>query len=306
MLSRKYTAQMFFAEVVRDIPDQEALAGLLDFEKYNLINRSVDLIAGLFYSLMSNAYMTPVTILPDTLGRYSASGTGSWTAATRTLTFATMNTSFGSGDVGKVCVFRVGSLVYIAQVESFVSATVITLSAGNNIPTADQTVDYVMLVSTTPTGNIISIADLPIMRLGSPIKLELESTASVTADAVSVSELRTFNSTAPKNVNRIVWAYSGEEILLAKGSSLTTYGTFTMRYPRVPVNVSALTTKVDIPDGPALELAIVKCRMLLANRLAIQVPDATQTIMALVSALYASFGKEIQMEDMKEKVTALQ
>ena len=305
-LSRKYNAQLYFANAVRDIPDDDVMTRFQAFEKFTLINRSVDTVAGLFYSLMSNAYMTPVTILPDTLGRYSSSGTGTWVASTRTLTFVGMNTDFGSGDVGKICVFRVGSLTYIAQVETFVSIDVITLTAGNNIPTSNQTVDYVILVSTPPTGNLVSIADLPIMRVGMPIKLELESTATDTVDPLSVAELRTWITTAPKNVNRVVWAYSGEELLLKKGSSLTTYGTFTLRYPRVPVSVASETAMIDLPDGPAIELGMIKLRMLIAARLRVQIPDQTNQIAGLIQSLYTMFGFEMKLEDQKEKISALQ
>lgn len=270
--------------------------------RMNLVNFTVSHVMNLIYDLVSNAYMTPITILPDTTGRYYVSG-ASYEASTKRLT-ATMNTNFGSGDVGKYVTFRVGALVYTAQVTAFVSTTVIEIN-GSNLPSSNQTVDDVMLAATTPTGNTMSIADLRIMRTGQPLKLELESTATTSIKPMSVYDLEHFNINDPRLLSSIGWAYSGEEILLAKGSSLTTYGTFTLRYPRIPNQVTANTDKLDVPDGAAMGICLLHFQNQLAVALKREFPEYAGEMKLALESLYRTYIGEVNREAVREKASAI-
>jgi hypothetical protein len=277
---------------------------IVNLEKFDIINRAVSSVAGIFYDLMAQSYMTTITILPDTTGRYSSSGTGSYTASTRTLVFNNMNTDFGSGDVGKFILFRVGSLVYAGQVATYVDGNTITLF-GNNLPTSNVTVDYVLLASTTPTGNTISIADLKFMRTGQTMRISLESTATKNVDAVDLSELATFRSSASHNLYRIIWTIQGDEILLAKGDNITTYGTLTLRYPRIPNEVSLDSDYIDLPDGTAMDIAILKTKSIIADKKGEASKDYSAQYMGLVSSLYSTYGNQLNTELIQEKIKAL-
>ncbi len=300
-LSKNWTYAKFWREAA--LGKEYDPTNNLHLARFEIINRSVECTANAFYDLMAIVYMTAVTILPDTTGRYYVSG-ASWDATLNRLT-ATMNTSFGSGDVGKVIMFRVGALVYIGQVNAFVSTTVVGVT-GSNLPTSNQTVDYVLLAATTPTGNTVYISDLKYMRSGQQIRLELESTATQFVKNVSSYEVRTFRSSAGENIDRVVWALSGEELLLAKGDNLATYGTFTLRYPRTPINGTAETDFIDLPDGAPIEIALMKTRLIIAELGGPPAPADTESRMkAYIEVLYKTYGGEITAETVVEKVKAL-
>lgn len=303
-LSRDWTAKKAFDQALIELSLDQNCASYA--QRLDLVNRAFSTVANMFYDLMSNAYMTPVTIVPDTIGRYSSSGTGTWTVATSTLVFAGMNTSFGSGDVGKTIAFRVGSLVYLGQVASFVSTTSVTIT-GMNLPVTNVTVDYVLLVATTPTGNNVSLSTLRFMRTGQPIKLELESTATDTLEATTSQSVFKFDGAPPQNVKKIVWAYSGDELLLAKGDGLTTYGTFTLRYPRVPNKITADTDFIDIPDGAAFEVGFIYLKAMIAKREGkmAMMQNYEADLGSLIKSMYNTFGQEVQAEHIANKVKSL-
>lgn len=300
-LSKNWTYAKFWREAA--LGKEYDPTGNLEVARFEIINRAIECVANQFYDLMAIVFMRPVTIVPDTLGRYYVSG-ASWNASLSQLT-ATMDTNFGSGDVGKLIVFRVGPLVYDGQVTAFISTTVVTVT-GSNLPATNQTVDYVMLVSTTPTGNTIYIGDLKYMRSGQQIRLELESTATQFVKNVSSYEVRTFRASAGENVDRIVWALSGEEILLAKGSNIATYGTFTLRYPGTPINGTLDAQYIDLPDGAPMEIALLKARLLIAELGGPAAPpDADARMKVYIEMLYKTYAGEVSAETVVEKVKAL-
>jgi hypothetical protein len=301
-LSLLWDMETFFTEARRDL-DVDINSSLY-VSRANIIHMGIHTTVSLFYDILANAYMTPVTILPDTTGRYSSSGTGSYAFATRLLTFATMNTSFGSGDVGKYITFRVGALVYSGQISRFVSTTVVEIS-GHNLPSSNVTVDYVLLASTTPTGNLISIADLPIMRTGNQLRLELESTATKDVLLKSSAELRSWRNDSPMNASQVVWALSGAEILLDKAADLSTYGTFTLRYPRVPMKALANTDKLDISDGAPVEIALIATKKRMGQMLGRQAEDFSNQLTGLITSLLRVSGAQVSGEIIKEKLIAL-
>lgn len=276
--------------------------------RHKLMDEAIQFTASLFYDLMGIRYMTDVTIVPDTLGRYSASSTGTYTAATKRITFVNMNTDFGSGDVGKWLVFRVGSLVYACRVTAFIDGDNVTVD-GNNLPATDQTVDYVMLVSTPPTGVgnyiVVSIWDLRLMSTGQQIRSFLQSDATTNVDVADVTAIINFRPSADANKHRIAWALSGENLLLAKGASLTTYGTLTLRYPRIPYSWTADTDYIDLPDGAAVNIALLKMKSMVQERLGRTRIDYSPQLEPLIQSLYRTFGAEASAEILREKLKAL-
>jgi hypothetical protein len=278
------------------------------FLRHKLMDEAIEFTATLFYDLMGIRYLTDVTIVPDTTGRYSASSTGTFTAATKTVTFVNMNTNFGSGDPGKIMMFRVGALVYVCRVTAFVDADNVTVD-GNNLPSTNQTIDYILLASTPPTGvgSYIStwIGDLKIMSVGQQIRTFLESSSTVNVDNVDITAVINYRSSADANKNRLVWALSGENILLAKGSSLSTYGTLTLRYPRVPYVWTADTDYIDLPDGAPVNIAILKLKSMVQDRMGRQKTDYSPQLEGLIQTLYRTFGGEASAEVLREKIKAL-
>lgn len=302
-LSQDTTALAFFNEAVRDLKlDPNTLYA----ERYALCNRAIKTIATLFADILSQSYMEEALLVSDTTGRYSTA-TGTFTYATSLMTIV-MNTSFASSDVGKLVMFRVGSSVYIGYVTAYNSTTSVTVG-GANLPTSDQTVAYAMIVSSTPLGDLAPLVGIRMMRTGPQVKCVLESTSTTLVRNISVKEYRTWSSTSFQNRNMIVWAFAGEKLWLGKGSSVTSYGTLSFRYPRIPIVITSNTNKIDIPDGAATELALLKLKQLMAERLNIPIkqliPAFERQIQTYVAALYRKFGSELAMEVIKEKAQAL-
>lgn len=302
-LSQDTTALAFFNAAVRDLKlDPNTLYP----ERYALVNRAIKTIATLFADILSQSYMEEALLVSDTTGRYSTA-TGTFTYTTLLLTI-TMNTSFSSSDVGKLVMFRVGSSVYVGTVTAYVSTTSVTVG-GANLPTSDQTVDYAMIVSSTPVGDVAPLVGIRMMRTGPQVKCVLESTSTSRVKNISVEEYRTWSTTTFQNRSMVVWAFSGEKLWLSKGSDVSSYGTLVFRYPRIPIEVRNNTDKIDIADGAATELALLKLKQLMAERINIPIkqliPAFEQQIQVYVVALYRTFGSEISLEISKEKVQAL-
>lgn len=301
-LSKSWTVQKVVNRVMDGVETSATPRGLDEIRKVDLtqqLNAAVEYVAALFFDLMSQSYMTAATVTIATTGRYYVSG-ATWTAATRLLT-ATMDTSFTSGDVGKLIVFRVGTSVYVGVVESYGSATTVVVS-GSGLPTTDQTVNYVLLAATAPSSDSADISTLRIMRLGSQVKLELESTSTARVEPLSITALRIIQ-TSQQNKNKVFWALQGETILLKKGDSLSTYGTLTLRYPRVPTALSAVTDYIDLPDS-AVELAYLRLKTVVDGIAGIKA-DYTSQIEGAIRSLYRSFGGEVDVETIKAKILAL-
>lgn len=303
-LSRDYSYKRFVTQAFlrHGIDNNNAIY----VTRFNLVDSVKDSVVNLFYDLVGNAYMTAVTLPPDTVGRYSSSGTGTWTASSKQLTHAGMNSSFTAQDVGKIITLRISSQLYIGTISQFISATVVVIT-GFVLPTTNQTVDYVEVIPTsiTTVGNTaINISTLRLMR-SHAIKMYLESTSTPSVDPVSLEEYFTWQPQADKNANRIVWAYSGDELLLAKGNNLSAYGTFTLHYPRIPDQGTLDAQNLDIPDGAFIDICLTKFDMLIAEMTNKPIPDRTQALTGMIQALYASFGREASLEAIREKVQAL-
>ena len=80
--------------------------------------------------------------------KYLSSGSGTWTAASRTVSAATMSPVFDQSDEDNrtPVTFRIGGSVFCGQVETFVSATSVILSASGILPSVDGSISEILLV----------------------------------------------------------------------------------------------------------------------------------------------------------------
>lgn len=300
-LSRRWTAAEFMnhAMAQAQVEDQVAYA-----QRHELINLITQRVVDQFYSLMAQAYMTPAILTPDTTAKYATDATSSFTAATRTLTASDISSNFVAGDVGKIIVWRKSTTVSIGYIES-ISSTLAVVVVGDNLPSSDQaTIDDVIVVPTAPSENYVQLASLTIMRIGMPIKMELESSVTNAIEPVSLEAYRNFRTAAAQNRNKIIWVYDGDQILLKKGSSLASYGTLTLRYPRVPVEVIADSDYIDLPDGAATSLALELLKRELLRRFKNLEPNL-EDLRSMVQDMYRTFQGAVQTEEIDEKVKAL-
>ena len=299
-LSRDYTAIGLYQQAKRDLSDPD---GLLHNERFDLVDRAVQAVGGQFYDLMSNLYMTEVNVVDNSSGAYETGSGGTYTVATKTLVMNTPSRNIVSGDIGKLVVFRIGTSTYMATIQTIVSTSSFTVS-GVGLPSSNGTLDDEIIVGSSVSGNTISLSGLRIMMTGQQIKIELFSTTpNVTVKAGTTREIDTFK-TFGVNRNTIIWAISGDSIVFVYGDSVT-LGSLVLRYPRVPNLVSSDSDSIDLPDGIAIEIAILYLKGLLQQRLTGQKQNNEQEMQTLVQRMQQTFAGEVDAEVVKEKVLAL-
>ncbi len=298
-LSRDMTVDTLWREAVRDLSD---VTDVPHWEKYNLVNRAIKTVAGQFYDLMSNLYMTESTIA-ETSGAYETGDEGTYTTSTKTLTFETPSRSIISTDIGKTVTFVIGTSTYSAIIATIVSTSSFTVT-GIGLPSEDGTLVSATIVGSSPTSDKISLSSLRIMMTGQQIKFQLKSsTSGVTIKPATMSEIDNFRTTG---VNRktIVWAINGDYLEIAYGADVT-LGTLTFRYPKVPDLVTSSATGIDLPDGAAIEITILYLKGLIQQRLTGRKDNNDVRMSELINNLYSTFGQEVNAEVNKEKVIAL-
>jgi hypothetical protein len=301
MLSRDFTAGSLWREAVRDLSD---VTDVPHWEKYNLINRTVQTISGQFYDLMAESYMTDAVINYATGGKYDAGTNGAYTSATHLITLNSPSASLTSADIEKLVVFRIGTTIYVGKVLSVPSTSTFVFD-GDLFPSTDGTLvnNSLSICSTVVLNDTASLSGLRMARTGQNIRIDLASTATNTVKPVTQRDLDTFR-TGGSNSKTIVWCLNGDSINLKKGDGLSSYGTMTIHYPRVPYQVTADGDYIDLPDGTSMEIAIIYLRSLIQHRLGVS-EDNSAIIQRLISNLYQTFNQEVTTEEVKEKAIAL-
>lgn len=303
-LSKQWTAKEFFNHVRSEVGDVNPV---LYAQRFRLINTVQGSVASLFYRLMIDAYMTPALLANDQTGNYSTSG-GSWTVSTSVLTGA-MSLPFTSADVGK-WVFFCGSdgTYYNGLISACMHAAGVKV-IGQNLPISDYgkelrpapDIASIIMMPLLGTDAVIDLSTLTpaIMRTGEQEKVTLESTVTTAVLPLSLDEFRTFRTS--RDANSIAFTLEGEQLRLKKGTGLTSYGALILHYPRVPIDVNMNDDYIDLPDGPAVSIAM---ELLKARYLTKKKPDPN-ALRELVSGLYNQFGAMAATEEIKKKVESL-
>jgi hypothetical protein len=301
-LSKDYTVERFVNQVFTDLgidKNNEAYV-----TRYSLVNRAQVFTVSLFYDLISRVYMTSAVLNVSGTGKYSVSGSGWWEASISELTFSNISAAFDSDDIGKIAIIRSGSNLYTGIVTGVPTSNAIIIS-GSGMPVADCTINDFML-STTIVGSSASISSLRIMRVGMNVKLEIDSTQSKYVEPLAMTDFLKWVGTADSNPGKIVWTLEGDNVRFKKSFDIPNVGTLTIKYPRVPIEVTQDSDYLDLPDGAAIELAMIRMKQIISRLLKIQIPDYSNEVMFIIKSLYQSYGREISFEVTKEKATAMQ
>jgi hypothetical protein len=301
-LSRDWTAIKLWQQAKRDLGDVD---GLLYNERFDLINRAVQTVAGWIYDLGSNFYMTEVVIVGSG-GAYQTditTSTGTYVTATQTLTLDTPSRDITSSDIGKIVAFRIGTTTYAGIINTIVSVSSFTI-IGTGLPSSNGTLAEALIVGNTVTSNKISLSGLRMMMAGQQIKLELlSSTSGVTVKAGSMRDVDTFR-TSGANKNTILWGINGDYIQFTTGDSVV-QGTLTLRYPKMADLLSTNAGIIDLPDGVAIEMATVYLKGLMQQRISGDKEDNKSELQQLKENMVKTFLGEADAEVVKEKVMAL-
>lgn len=305
-LSRIYTVQDFFDHATRD------LAGLSENdavynERFLLVDRASQFTQALFADIISEAYLEESTAVLDTTGKYGNTA-ASYVASTKRLTVTLAGgANWASTDEGNLVAFHDGTDVYVAQISERISNTVVVLS-GDNLPAADiASVDYVIMAATAPTGNVINLSSLRMLRYGSKLRLSVYSSATTVVDPESESAYEKFRSSAERNLRRIIWITVGDYLYMKKGDDLSSYGTLRIKYPRLTLARTSDGDYVDLLDGAMAEIGIIVLKNLIAKRANISYDPAKDKddLNRLITSLYNSQGGEIQKELKQQKIETI-
>jgi len=305
MLSRNYTVKTLFAEAIWDIREEVYRH---EFQALHVVNRAVQVVASQFYSIMINDYMTKAVVVLDEVGKYSTGGDAYYTADTNTILVNDINEDFEfPKDLWKSVMFRIGESVYYGLVIDVTTTNTVRIIA-TDLPASDASIDEFLMPNTMLDDDVINIAGLPIMRTGQRMRMTLHSTAVKRGicDHVSIEEINEFQSDSFKEQGRIVFAPAGEELLLRRAEDVENYGTLTLRFPRIPFRAISEDSYIDLPDGAPIEIAILKTKIILSERLKdVQIPDPREEMVRLVRSLFDTFGFTAELEEIKQKVEAL-
>lgn len=251
-------------------------------------------------STFSNAWISGGQVMP--VGTFVTGA--NFTASTNTISGASMSVALSSSThTGWLVLFEKSGNVYAGTVSQVLTTTSFVVS-GNNLPSSNLTnLTNILLCATTPSGNSATLTGLRMMRTGQDIKVQLESTATSQIEFTNEQGIYTFRSGSKSNA--IIFAISGDQLLLGKGLNITSYQTLTLRYPRSPIRVTQDSSPMDVPDGVAIQLVIMKLRQLIANMEKVEIPDETPRYIALVQQLYQTFGQAVASEVIEEKAKLL-
>jgi hypothetical protein len=194
------------------------------------------------------------------------------------------------------------SLVNVVHGERFMLINRAQNAIASSIPTLWSV--YMTRATKTLSGDVVSLSSLNINQ-AALLKTELESSATKYIEAVSTLALKTFRPDAIQNRNKIVYAISGNQLFLAKGSNLNSYGTLTLRFVRMPDQVSADSDFIDIPDGAAMEMCLLKLKEILRERYGLQKTDDSAKRDELMRQLYESVGQAVSLETDGEKAKTI-
>jgi len=300
-ISKKWTSYALFREALSDIQWIENTE--LHIQSIAIGNRADEEVLAQIFPAVFPLYLKSEVVVPASGGNHSVSGTGTWAAATKRLVFGAMQSGFTDGDVGKLVTFVMSSGCYVGVIASCVSDTTVAVE-GSFLPAADGTVYVVVVVPTAIGSERVDISNLPISNFEGA-RLVLESSAiNQPCEPLSVDDLRNFRTSGLNSRGKIVYAREGNSLLLRKGDEVSSLGTLTLHYPRLIIAQEADNEYIDLPDGAAIRLAILRRKAIIAERLNRELNLGPEISDALKS-VFESARMTLSEEENKRKVEAL-
>lgn len=288
-LSRDWTVKKIAGQALRDLVLPLSCRSYQ--ERVDIINRAVGSFFSSYLPMVSHAYFTPAAIAATTAQQ---TDTASITAGVMTFTAITLAAS----DVGSQFVLVVSGTPYAGYITSVTSTSTAAVSMLQAPADGSSGTIYLFPPQTATTA---SLAGLRIARLGA-VSYGYLSSNVVPDKAIRFLEYDHFLGFRDswENQNTIAYTILGDTMYLAKGSNLSSYGTLTYVYPRLPVPVAGDTDYLDIPDGAAAELVLMKIEEVFARREGKAVPVFNREL----SLLMGTFREEMDAINTKARKTA--
>lgn len=164
---------------------------------------------------------------------------------------------------------------------------------------------YLSELSISNAADTLPLGAIRLMMVGAEQRLIIEADAGRIVRPVDLEERQIFRASAVQNKNTIVWAYSGATLYLKKSADIATYPTLTIRYPRVPIEVVLDADLIDLPDGAAMALALLKLKSIIGERYNQPAVDRSTEARQLMQDLYTNLGVQSSLEEIQAKVKAI-
>ena len=165
---------------------------------------------------------------------------------------------------------------------------------------------YLASSALTLSTNTASLSAIRIMRAHADrCSITSSSLSGVNVSPITLDELLAWRTGANQNTSHIAWSLLGNSAEFRKGDSVSSYGTVTLYYPALPTEVAADATKLDVPDGEAIELVILRIKRILSERYLPKPVEVSGQMQAIVRALIDAKGIGMTNEEVSDKVKAL-
>jgi hypothetical protein len=300
-VSKRWSAWALYREALTDLQWVENTE--LHIMSLAIVNRAVEDVLAQIFPAVFPLYLKSEVVVPASGGNHSVSGTGAWVAATKRLVFGAMESGFADSDVDKLISFVISSDCYVGVIVSRVSATTVVVD-GSFLPATNGTVSMVVVVPTRLSAYTADISALSISNLeGARIVVE-SSSIDQPCEALSVDRLRNFRSSGLDSAGKIVYAREGNSLLFRLGEDVASVGTLTVHYPRTNVAAESDADMVDLPDGGALRLGLLRVKTIIAERLNRELNLAPEMSEALKD-VFGAAQMTLSAEENKKKVEAL-
>lgn len=134
--------------------------------------------------------------------KYLSAGTATWTNSTRTISAATMTPVFESGDATnqRQVIFRIGASIYYGRVNTYVSATSVTLLSVGTLPSGDGTIAELFLLDLSEAHTYQQYKD----ELASMIKDGQTKLSGADLDLIIAQAVRKYSQDKPYFVKKKV------------------------------------------------------------------------------------------------------
>jgi hypothetical protein len=160
-----------------------------------------------------------------------------------------------------------------------------------------------MMIASVPSSDTIDLSTIRIRGGGAQVDVVIQSSITRSIYGVDMDEFMTFRSTAAQNATKIVFHVTDSKIYLKTG--LTSYGTITLYYPRLPIQAVTDGDYVDLPDGVPMSLAIGLMKKIVGERLNVKGAFNPADMQSQVYDFWKAFDSTVSFQDVKDKMKAL-
>lgn len=287
---------------------EKALEGMtigpdIERSKYAIVNSCLQATQFIFSEVVADAYVESLTPLFDDQGKCSS--IGSYDAKTKQLSATLENgAQWSSTDIGGLVVFHADSRSYLATVSARIDGNTVVL-AGDNLPQGNLSgINHVIFSGTTLSGVVVNLSTVRMLRVNGMPSLTITSSETKDVFGETVMSFNKFRNIGQQNLSKIVWIIVGDYLYFKRGWSLKTYGTITIRYPRLVSEVTCGEDRIDILDGEMVEIAKAILRKIVQERTGATAysPAENERLRKHVIGLYRSRGAEIDGPESWNKV----